>query len=74
MFYRTMNGAQIGDLYMSIIHTCELNGVNPFDYLVTLGQQTAEELSSNAAAWMPWNYKCRPSAVGAAPSPTAEKK
>lgn len=57
MFYRTMNGAQLGDLYMSIIHTCELNGVNPFDYLVILGQQTAEELSHNAAAWMPWNYK-----------------
>ncbi len=59
MFYRTINGAQVGDLYMSIIHTCELNGVNPFDYLVTLGQQPPEELSDNAAAWMPWNYKCR---------------
>ena len=58
MFYRTINGAQVGDLYMSIIHTCELNGVNPFDYLVTLGQQPPEELSDNAAAWMPWNYKC----------------
>lgn len=70
MFYRTMNGAQLGDLYMSIIHTCELNGVNPFDYLVALGQQSAEELSGNAAAWMPWNYK-----ADAAPAPTpAEKK
>lgn len=57
MFYRTMNGAQVGDLYMSIIHTCELNDVNPFDYLVALGKQPAEELSANAAAWMPWNYK-----------------
>ena len=23
----------MGDLFMSLIHTCELNGVNPFDYL-----------------------------------------
>lgn len=73
MFYRTLNGAQIGDLCMSIIHTCELNGVNPFDYLVALGQQTAEELSSNAAAWMPWNYKCRQEAA-AAPRPTVVEK
>jgi len=27
-----MNGARVGDLYMSLIHTCELNKVNPFDY------------------------------------------
>ena len=23
----------MGDLYMSLIHTCELHGANPFDYL-----------------------------------------
>ena len=71
MFYRTLNGAQVGDLYMSIIHTCELNGVNPFNYLVALGQQTAEELSDNAEAWMPWNYKHR---LEIGLGPTAEKK
>ena len=32
-FYKTENGAHVGDLFMSLIHTCELNGVNPFDYL-----------------------------------------
>ena len=30
LFYRTMNGAQVGDLFMSLIHTCQLNGVNSF--------------------------------------------
>ena len=30
LFYKTLNGAQVGDLYMSLIHTAELNGVNPF--------------------------------------------
>jgi hypothetical protein len=24
-----MNGARVGDLFMSLIHTCELNKVNP---------------------------------------------
>jgi transposase len=33
LFYKTRNGAQMGDLFMSLIHTCELNAVNPFDYL-----------------------------------------
>jgi hypothetical protein len=32
LFYKTLNGAGIGDLFMSLIHTCELNGANPFDY------------------------------------------
>jgi len=46
----------MGDLFMSLIHTCELNGVNPFDYLTEL-QKHAEELAKNPAAWMPWNYR-----------------
>jgi hypothetical protein len=28
--------AQVGDLYMSRVHTCELNHANPFDYLTEL--------------------------------------
>jgi transposase len=34
LFYRTLNGAQVGDLFMSLIHTCQLCGANSFDYLV----------------------------------------
>lgn len=55
-FYKTQNGARVGDLYMSLIHTCELNGVNPFDYLTEL-QKHADELSSHPDRWMPWNYR-----------------
>jgi hypothetical protein len=55
LFYKTGNRARMGDLYMSLIHTCELNGANPFDYLTEL-QRHAEELRQNPAAWMPWNY------------------
>ena len=56
LFYRTMHGAEVGDLYMSLIHTCELNGVNSFDYLVEL-QRHAAELAPSPADWMPWNYR-----------------
>jgi hypothetical protein len=56
LFYKTRKGAQVGDLYMSLIHTCELCGGNPFDYLTEL-QKHAEEVENSPAAWMPWNYR-----------------
>jgi hypothetical protein len=56
LFYRTLNGAQVGDLYMSLIHTCQLCGTNSFDYLSEL-QRHAEELASQPTQWMPWNYR-----------------
>jgi transposase len=56
LFYKTENGAAVGDLFMSLIYTCELHGVNAFDYLTEL-QQHAGELSRNHQAWMPWNYR-----------------
>jgi hypothetical protein len=56
LFYKTLNGARVGDLFMSLIHTCELNGANPFDYLTEL-QRHAEELKHRPSEWMPWNYR-----------------
>jgi transposase len=56
LFYRTLNGAGVGDLFMSLIHTCQLCGVNSFDYLVEL-QRHAHELAARPAEWMPWNYR-----------------
>jgi hypothetical protein len=56
LFFKTLNGADVGDLYMSLIHTCELNEVNPFAYLTEL-QRHAEELAANPADWMPWKYR-----------------
>ena len=56
LFYKTEKGAEVGDLFMSLIHTCELNDTNPFDYLTEL-QKHAAELAENPAAWMPWNYR-----------------
>ncbi|MBM3757162.1 MAG: IS66 family transposase [Acidobacteria bacterium] len=56
LFYRTLHGAQVGDLFMSLIHTCQLCGANSFAYLTEL-QRHAQELADNPAEWMPWNYR-----------------
>ena len=56
LFYRTKNGAQVGDLFMSLIHTCQLNGVNSFNYLVELMRHAAE-VAASPGEWMPWCYR-----------------
>jgi transposase len=56
LFYRTLNGAEVGDLYMSLIHTCQLCGANSFDYLIELQRHVAE-LAEHPSEWMPWNYR-----------------
>ena len=66
MFYKTLHGARVGDLYMSLIHTCELGGINPFDYLTEL-ERRADEVSSNPHNWMPWNYRQTLDSTVAAP-------
>ena len=55
LFYRTLHGASVGDMYMSIIHTCYLNDVNAFDYLNAL-EEHSQQLHENPERWMPWNY------------------
>jgi transposase len=56
LFYKTHRGARVGDVFMSLIHTCEFCGANPFDYLTEL-ERHAEELAANPKSWMPWNYR-----------------
>jgi transposase len=53
--YKTLQGAQTGDRFMSLIHTCRLNGVNPFDYLLALATH-ADAVQLVPRAWLPWNY------------------
>lgn len=55
LFYKTKHGAYIGDLFMSLIHTCVLCKVNPFDYLIQL-QKHSSQLFKNPGQWLPWNY------------------
>ncbi|WP_157158884.1 IS66 family transposase [Gimesia maris] len=56
LFYRTQNGARIGDMFMSLIHTCELNQANPFDYLTELFRHPGE-VAAHPERFLPWNYR-----------------
>jgi transposase len=56
LFYRSERGAEIGDMFMALIHNAELRGENAFDYLTAaLHNETA--VAEAPADWMPWNYR-----------------
>jgi transposase len=67
LFFKTENGARVGDIFMSLIYTAELSGVNPLEYLTELLKHP-EELRRSPHEWMPWNYQ---SAVAVAEAATA---
>jgi hypothetical protein len=56
LFYRSSQGARVGDIYMSLIYTAELHGENPFQYLTAL---LAHEkcAADRPDAWLPWSYR-----------------
>ena len=56
LFYRSATGARAGDTFMSLIHSAELNGVEPFEYLIELLKH-AEAVDQDPARWMPWSYQ-----------------
>lgn len=64
LFYKTDRGAAVGDIHMSLIHTCELCGENPFEYLTQL-QRHAAAVAADPASWMPWNYRDALATLGA---------
>lgn len=59
LFYKTCTGAEVGDLLMSIISTCTMNGVNPLEYLTDVEKHTAD-VAQNVERWLPWNYAVKP--------------
>jgi len=70
LFYKTENGAYVGDMYLSLIHTCELCGINPRDYLTELLRHE-REVAASPEGWMPWNYRQTLDGVIAATGPPA---
>jgi len=62
LFYKTENGAHVGDLFMSLIHTCNLADINPFDYLTEL-QKHSSEMAEHPEKWLPWNYNTKNSST-----------
>jgi flagellar biosynthesis/type III secretory pathway chaperone len=65
LFYKTRRGAFMGDVYMSLIHTCFLCGADPFDYLTQL-QRNHEPAAQAPEQWMPWNYRSQVAALARA--------
>jgi hypothetical protein len=55
MFYKTRRGALVGDIYMSLIYSCELAGVSALDYLNQL-QLHAGDVTTQPDRWLPWSY------------------
>jgi transposase len=56
LFFKTQHGAHVGDIFMSLIHTCQLAGENPFDYLMAL-MRHANKLADSPERWFPWSYR-----------------
>ena len=56
LFYRSERGAEIGDLFMSLIYTAELRGENPFDYLTEVLRHE-QAAAASPADWLPWTYR-----------------
>lgn len=68
LFYKTEHGAYIGDLFMSLIHTCNLQEVNPFEYLTAL-QEHSSEIFRTPSDWLPWTFE---NTIGQKPQQTAD--
>jgi hypothetical protein len=68
LFYKTENGARVGDIFMSMIHTAELCHADPFAYLVALQRHT-NAVAQHPGEWMPWNYQDTLARLSAARDP-----
>jgi hypothetical protein len=53
---KTQNGARLGDMFMSLIHTCRLCATNPLEHLNAL-QNHAKKTLEHPTRWRPWNYE-----------------
>lgn len=56
MFYKTLYGATIGNILISLIYTAKLAKINPIDYLVAL-QENKSAVHKNPNDWVPWMYQ-----------------
>jgi hypothetical protein len=56
LFYKTLRGAKVGDIYMTLIHTTALYRENPFEYLTAL-QQNARAVAASPGDWLPWTFR-----------------
>ncbi len=66
LFYHSEHGAQVGDLFMSLIYTAQLHGVNPLDYLTAVLRH-AKDVKAHPADWLPWTYRATLDRLGVPP-------
>ncbi len=70
LFYKTENGARVGDCLMSLIQTCIAADENPVEYLTVL-QRNSRHVAKNPQLWMPWTYRNTLKSIGPAATPVS---
>jgi len=56
MFHKSMHGAYVASLLLSLIATCESAKKNPVQYLIAL-QEHKSDVFKHPDLWLPWNYE-----------------
>jgi len=56
LFFKNEYGAYVGDIILSVIKTCDINGINAFEYMVAI-QKNHTKVKSDPSQWLPWNFK-----------------
>ena len=56
LFFKNKHGAYIGDVIISLVETCRMNGQNPDHYLTWL-MKNKSSVFANPEQCLPWNYK-----------------
>jgi transposase len=54
LFFKTEHGAAIGDILASLIQTCRLNGINPWDHLARILRNKLDA-RRNPHLYLPWS-------------------
>jgi transposase len=54
-YFKTLSGAAVGSVLMSLIRTCTEAGGNPIEYLATLLTHS-HQVKKSPQHWLPWNY------------------
>lgn len=55
LFFKTLAGASVADVLLSVIATAHQAGINPLDYLVAL-QRHESAVRQAPEQWLPWHY------------------
>lgn len=56
LFYKTPRGSQVGDIFISLIQTCEMNKINSYEFLKAVLDHKAEVLAF-PQNWTPFNFR-----------------